>query len=89
MSFLILGLTIYNRNPAMCVHRDVPASRNRHLHSSTRGHDFECNRAYFQRGATLTKVRLQSPSLHPGGSSPAMTYAFRCEPGFVANSAKL
>jgi len=53
------------------------------------GRDLECNRAYFPRGATFTKVRLQSPSLQPGGSSPAMTYAFRGEPGFVANTAKL
>lgn len=44
---------------------------------------------YFSRGATLTKVRLQSPSLQPGGSSPAITNAFRGEPGFVANTTKL
>jgi hypothetical protein len=42
-----------------------------------------------QRGATFIKVRLQSPSPHPGGSWPAIQNVEREEPGLAENTTKL
>jgi hypothetical protein len=61
--------------PSACPIRNPPAAESASPYSSA--------------GATLIKVRLQSPSLHPGGSSPAIQNVEWGEPGSVENTTKL
>ena len=44
---------------------------------------------YSSLGETFITVRVQSPSPHPGGSSPAIQKVERCESGCVENTTRL